>query len=1069
MRMLRPLLFALLSTLCILSSAQIAPPPPPAPSSSQDKAPDYSQEGFVIEKWHTTYTFQNDGTGKRELYARVKVQSEAGVQQWGQVVLGYSSANERVEIPYLRVLKADGTTVTASADAVQDLSSPIERDAPLYSDYRQKHVTVPGLRPGDTLEYDVISVIATALAPGQFWMEHSFYKNGIVLDEQLEINLPRDRQVKLKTQPGFDPKITDTADRRVYSWSSAHRERDDDDDKGKKKASKQKEPEPPAVQLTTFATWEDMGKWYGALEKDRREPTADIRSKAAQLTAGKTTDLDKIQALYDFVATNFRYISLSFGVGRYQPHAAADVLHNQYGDCKDKHTLLASLLEASGYQASSVLMSSSRKIDPDVPSPAQFDHVISLVPLPKEEVWMDSTTEVAPFRMLSPQIRKKQGLVIPQKGTPHLEESPADPPAPNREFQAIDGKVNEFGKLTAHVKMSMRGDSELFIRQLFRRVPNSDWQRMVTRISALTGLQGEVTDVKVGDPAATEKPFEFEYQVAVNNFYDWAKKKSTLGLPLSQITLVDANEDNTDGSSDKIEFGSPTEYIFETKLEFPAKYDLRAPLPFSMKRDYAQYDAAYKVNGTVFIAERRLATLVRDLPATRASDYAAFRRAVFSDVAQRLSVDSTTAAIPASADLKGDDLNDAANAALERGNFETAIDLYKRLLEADPKRKNGWISLGRAYMGLRDTGHAIEVFRKQAEMNAYDEYAFNSLGWAYTTARRYDEAAAAYQKAIEINPLNQYAHGALGGMYSETHQYNKAVPELEKAVSLSPNDAFLQISLGDAYLNVGQDDKALAAFDKAIEISASPGVYNNIAYQLSLKNAHLDLAQQYAESAVAAIVASSRNLTLDQLSDRDLAISPSLAAYWDTLGWVYFGRGNLDKAEKYIEAAWSLDQHSDVADHLGQIYEKEGRKNDALYAYGAAVATPNSSAETKARLLALAGTEKDSSDATRRGGEHSSNVRTFTIPKVAGTQGSAQFFLVFSNSSPGAHVDGVKFISGDDKLRLYTEALHTVKYRVLFPDDSPTRLLRRGVLTCESTASDCSFVLLLPQDVRSIN
>ena len=51
------------------------------------------------------------------------------------------------------------------------------------------------------------------------------------------------------------------------------------------------------------------------------------------------------------MAKNFRYVSLSLGVGRYQPHAASDVLHNQYGDCKDKHTLLASLLEAEGLHA----------------------------------------------------------------------------------------------------------------------------------------------------------------------------------------------------------------------------------------------------------------------------------------------------------------------------------------------------------------------------------------------------------------------------------------------------------------------------------------------------------------------------------------------------------------------------------------------------------------------------------------------------------------------------------------------------------------------------------------------
>ena len=98
------------------------------------------------------------------------------------------------------------------------------------------------------------------------------------------------------------------------------------------------------------------------------------------MTKGLNSDLEKTEALYDFVAKNFRYVSLSLGVGRYQPHAASDVLHDQYGDCKDKHTLLASLLEAEGLHASSVLINSSRKLDPDVPSPSQFDHVITMLP-----------------------------------------------------------------------------------------------------------------------------------------------------------------------------------------------------------------------------------------------------------------------------------------------------------------------------------------------------------------------------------------------------------------------------------------------------------------------------------------------------------------------------------------------------------------------------------------------------------------------------------------------------------------------------------------------------------------
>src|SRR5579872_7630757 len=84
---------------------------------------DYSQEGFVIEKFQSTYRFENDGTGRKETKVRIRVQSEAGVQQWGQIQVGYNSASERLEIIYVRVVKADGSIVKASEDAVQDLTA----------------------------------------------------------------------------------------------------------------------------------------------------------------------------------------------------------------------------------------------------------------------------------------------------------------------------------------------------------------------------------------------------------------------------------------------------------------------------------------------------------------------------------------------------------------------------------------------------------------------------------------------------------------------------------------------------------------------------------------------------------------------------------------------------------------------------------------------------------------------------------------------------------------------------------------------------------------------------------
>jgi transglutaminase-like putative cysteine protease len=100
--------------------------------------------------------------------------------------------------------------------------------------------------------------------------------------------------------------------------------------------------------LSTFSDWQQAGQWYAKLQGDRVVVEESVRKKAAELALGAATPSEKTRRLYDYVARNIRYVSLSFGVGRLQPHAASEVLQNGYGDCKDKHTLLQALLRVEG-------------------------------------------------------------------------------------------------------------------------------------------------------------------------------------------------------------------------------------------------------------------------------------------------------------------------------------------------------------------------------------------------------------------------------------------------------------------------------------------------------------------------------------------------------------------------------------------------------------------------------------------------------------------------------------------------------------------------------------------------
>ena len=108
------------------------------------------------------------------------------------------------------------------------------------------------------------------------------------------------------------------------------------------------------------------------------------------------------------------------------------------------------------------------------------------------------------------------------------------------------------------------------------------------------------------------------------------------------------------------------------------------------------------------------------------------------------------------------------------------------------------------------------------------------------------------------------------------------------------------------------------------------------------------------ESAATAVATNLRNLELERLTLEDLANVSSLGAYWDTLGWVYFQKGDLDMAEKYITASWATEQHSEVGYHLGQIAEKRGKNQEAIRLYALAAVANRFVPEARESLDRLA-------------------------------------------------------------------------------------------------------------------
>ncbi len=954
----------LLGTPCASANAQEVPPPPPGlnPTVKTDnQKPDYSQEAVVIEQLTTGYRYERDGTGQRDLTMRVKIQSDAGVERFGQLVFPYTSANEKLEMDYVRVRKADGSVVNATTSDIQDLSAPLAREAPIYTDLRQKHITVPGLRPGDQLEFRLVWNIHSPLAQNHFWVEHDFITRGpIVLNDVLTVSIPAASKVKLKTEAGYDAAIKEADGRRIYTWKTAKLKRDaDEDEKEKEKAEEdeveEKDPDEirPHVQLTTFQSWDEVGQWYAALQKDRVVFDENIKIKAEEIIKGRATEKEKITALYEYVAKNFRYVSLSLGQGRYQPHAATDVMTNQYGDCKDKHTLLASMLAATGRRAYPVLINSARKLDVDIPSPGQFDHVITAIPIGEETLWADTTAEIAPAGLLSPRLRNKKALMVPISGPARLETTPADPPFLSSELVTMEGTVDDLGKVTARGRMVLHGDSEMYMRYMFRRTPKSDWKSLGFYLGMAGGLAGEVTDIKATDPANLEKPFEVEFNVSRKDFLDWSSKKLKVPLPFPPFSLNNFYG-RTSKSKKPLEIGPPIDISYSLKLTIPVKYQTRLPLPLKVTRDYGEYAANYKLEGQTLIAERTLRMRHRELPAERLQDYQAFVAAVRSDATQTLSLETEIAGTPAIPDsVKTEDLIQASQAAVRNGNYPIAEQLLKRVIEKEPKHKTVRRDLGFVLVQQRKYEEAIAVLREQTKINPFEDYAYTMLGRVYWFQQDYANAEESFRKQLEVTPLDPTAHSQLGQMLVESRKYKEAVPALERALSLAPEQEILHVSIGRAYLALGEAPKAIAAFEAALKLSRTPTVLNNVAYYMAVEGAQLEKAQQYAESAVTTVAASLRNLETASLTLDDLNNVASLAAYWDTLGWVYFQKGDLDAAEKYIKASWIIQQHSEVGHHMGAVAEKRGKKDEAIRLYAQGAVADRLRPEARESLLKL--------------------------------------------------------------------------------------------------------------------
>ncbi len=639
---LRALAFSCLLANIVLAftQAQQAPQKPAEKPSAKASTPTEPQNPAQIELLETRYRFEANGDSRKEVHARVHINSELGVRQFARLSFEYNRSFESVEIPLVRITHPSGGTADILPSAIIDQPNPAVLNAPAYHDVRVKSVRILGLTPGDNLEYRVITTVSHQPLAPDFWLDHSFDRTGVVSEESFEIEVSSARQIQLRTNPATPASSSETAasGMTVYRWRVKATQYDNSP-----KESSQSQPD---VALTSFAGWQQLADRLRNLLKPSGEFAPELFAKADELAKVPTSDPMttpglRAEAFYTFVSQKIRTVDLPLGSTGFKTRNPSDVLASGYGTPEDKYVLFAALADNFfGPARAGLICSFAGDPQTALPRPASFNHLLTMTGWPSINFWLDLNVEVAPYQVIPSQVRGKNAFVVGPAVTDLWRQVDDFLPFRARQSVSINASLASDGMLKANVHYSLRGDNELLLRVAFHQSPKDKWKELAQLLSLSDGFRGQVTSVNASDPYATREPFTVDYEITQPKFVDWSKKPVRIPAMLPQIGLPEAPAKPAAGAAaSPIDLGTPLEVETRMTLNLPPGTTTTAPTGTSVQRDYATFSSQYSAKGPTATASRHIHFLLRQVPADRAADYNAFLRAVRNDEAQDFTLD----------------------------------------------------------------------------------------------------------------------------------------------------------------------------------------------------------------------------------------------------------------------------------------------------------------------------------------------------------------------------------------------------------------------------------------------
>jgi transglutaminase-like putative cysteine protease len=513
-------------------------------------------------------------------------------------------------------------------------------EAPVYSDEMIHRVSLGGVAPGTIVDYSYTVETLKPLIPGDYFTTWSVLTGLQTQRSRFILDLPEKVDPRIfERHLTFKRTETVSKGRRTYTWATQDLKKTE------------REPFAPdsvygeSIVIGSRLSWNDVSKWYAGLAKGRYALDPAIEKRALEVLAGAKTRDDTLRQLYRWVAQDFRYVSLSLGIGGYQPHPPSMVFANKYGDCKDKATFFIAVARRFGYQAYPVLLSADGGVDTLLPTAHQFDHMIAAVAKPGGGwQFLDLTAEIVPYGEIPPDEQGEFGLLVNDDGAGTGVIFPELAPNANRSSVLIAGELTAEGGFNGKWTVTASGNNQYGMRQQMSGTtkPDSAARARMTLSVANSIVEGSTGDslqlfegrdlsavprfsvVIHGGSMIEEEGDVLFLELPIDNF---AQKKTLSSLAARGPRVAPV-------SSDKV--WGPDETVQELRLTLPAGWRAKLPANVQVKTMYGEYEATYSQVGRELRVKRRRSGTSGIFPASDYPALIAFLRDISKDDHKRI-------------------------------------------------------------------------------------------------------------------------------------------------------------------------------------------------------------------------------------------------------------------------------------------------------------------------------------------------------------------------------------------------------------------------------------------------